>query len=280
MQVTELIGHPELLSRDTLSELRRVVGRCPYYHAARLLLVENLFMLHDPDFEQELRAAALLLPDRSVLFDLVESLNYDIDSPAPQSSPSAPLLHTGDRTYDLIGQYLQTVEPLQPATRRRTVDPLNDYMAVLEQMDDAPVPEGIQEWPDTFIPAADSHRFGSQNNPEPKGSGDLPKDSENCPADTENYSADSTKKSAAGEAFPDPDSEIQADAASDAPVALPEAYFTETLAKVFIKQGSYERAIEILTKINLANPRKNAYFADQIRFLQKLVLNNKHKQQQ
>lgn len=53
--------------------------------------------------------------------------------------------------------------------------------------------------------------------------------------------------------------------------------FTETLAKIYIKQGKYEGAIEIMRKLNADNPKKSCYFADQIRFLEKVVINNKNK---
>ena len=56
-----------------------------------------------------------------------------------------------------------------------------------------------------------------------------------------------------------------------------EGYFTETLAKIYIKQGQYEKAIEIIKRLYLNYPKKNVYFADQLRFLDKLILNNKHK---
>jgi tetratricopeptide (TPR) repeat protein len=56
-----------------------------------------------------------------------------------------------------------------------------------------------------------------------------------------------------------------------------EGYFTETLARIYIKQQRYSKALEIIKKINLKNPKKNIYFADQIRFLEKLIINNKSK---
>jgi hypothetical protein len=56
-----------------------------------------------------------------------------------------------------------------------------------------------------------------------------------------------------------------------------ECYFTETLARIYIKQGRYEKALEIIKRLNLNIPKKNAYFADQIRFLEKLIINNKNK---
>jgi predicted Zn-dependent protease len=52
-------------------------------------------------------------------------------------------------------------------------------------------------------------------------------------------------------------------------------YFTETLAHIYIKQGKYNKAIEIIRRLSLNVPEKNRYFADQIRFLEKLILNER-----
>ena len=56
-----------------------------------------------------------------------------------------------------------------------------------------------------------------------------------------------------------------------------EGYFTETLARIYIKQGRYSKALEIIQRLSLQYPKKNAYFADQIRFLKKLIINNNKK---
>ena len=56
-----------------------------------------------------------------------------------------------------------------------------------------------------------------------------------------------------------------------------ESYFTETLAKIYVKQQRYSKALEIIKKLNLKYPKKNAYLADQIRFLEKLIINTKSK---
>lgn len=53
--------------------------------------------------------------------------------------------------------------------------------------------------------------------------------------------------------------------------------FTETLARILIRQHQYERALEIIQSLYLNFPNKSAYFADQIRYLEKLVKINKTK---
>ena len=39
------------------------------------------------------------------------------------------------------------------------------------------------------------------------------------------------------------------------------------------KNHNYQPALEIIMQLNLNNPEKSIYFADQIRFLRKLILN-------
>jgi hypothetical protein len=56
-------------------------------------------------------------------------------------------------------------------------------------------------------------------------------------------------------------------------IPLEERFFSETLAKIYIKQRKYDKALKIIRKLNLLNPEKNRYFADQIRFLEKLIIN-------
>ena len=70
---------------------------------------------------------------------------------------------------------------------------------------------------------------------------------------------------------------VQEPAVADAGPLEPEespaeaSFFTETLAGIYIKQGKYEKALEIIKRLCLEYPNKNRYFADQIRFLEKII---------
>lgn len=61
------------------------------------------------------------------------------------------------------------------------------------------------------------------------------------------------------------------------PQEVENSSLTESFAKVMIKNRNYSKALEIITNLSLNNPEKSIYFADQIRFLQKLII-NEHKQ--
>ena len=67
--------------------------------------------------------------------------------------------------------------------------------------------------------------------------------------------------------------EADSAALSDAPEEEKEEFFTETLAKIYIKQHKFEKAIEIFKRLSLKYPEKSIYFADQIRFFETLVKN-------
>jgi hypothetical protein len=56
-----------------------------------------------------------------------------------------------------------------------------------------------------------------------------------------------------------------------------EEYFTETLARIYIKQGRYQKAYDIIQRLGQQFPEKNVYFTDQLRFLEKLIINSKNK---
>ena len=52
-----------------------------------------------------------------------------------------------------------------------------------------------------------------------------------------------------------------------------DSMLSESLAKMYIARHKYSQALEIIERLSLKFPEKSIYFADQIRFLQKLVLN-------
>lgn len=250
MEIAELINHPEQLDRETLYELRSMLALYPYFQTARLLMLQNLYLLHDPSFDEELRRAAIYITDRKVIFQMIEAAHYRLHK---QKKESTSVTDTSDsRTLSLIDNFLESLpkeeqqqqEQQKPKRKPTPADAAVDYVAYLLENDEdfqslAETPQLIgQSLIDTFI-ENDKGKIVLNENPTLKPELE--------------HTDKETKK----------DNE--------------EGYFTETLARIYIKQGNYSRALQIIRQLSLDNPKKNAYFADQIRFLEKLIINNNKK---
>ncbi|MDE7388202.1 MAG: hypothetical protein K2M97_02995 [Muribaculaceae bacterium] len=85
------------------------------------------------------------------------------------------------------------------------------------------------------------------------------------------------KSKAVGGQFPsvEPEPEPEPEPITAVPVQKPQAADlslpSEALAQIYIRRGKYERAYEIINQLNLNFPEKSIYFADQLRFLAKLI---------
>ena len=97
------IAHPECLNRDTLYELRLLVRKYPYFDVARLLMLKNLYLLHDIDFGKEMRKAAIYLKSRWPIFELMAG--YGVSNVMEQAPEDIPV----DRTMALIDAFLETL---------------------------------------------------------------------------------------------------------------------------------------------------------------------------
>ena len=246
-RIAELINHPEYLDRDTLYELRSTLALYPYYQTARLLMLQNLYLLHDPSFDEELRRAAIYITDRRVLFDMIEAAHYRVrKSPSSPSSPSSTS-SPSSRTSALIDNFLDSLpkEDSQLKSKRKPTpaDAAVDYVAYLLETEGDEAVKSVPEMKgqaliDSFI-NSDKGRIVLNEGP-----------------------------------LLTPQSEKEDEIPQE---AVGEEYFTETLARIYIKQGRYSKALEIIQRLSLQFPKKNAYFADQIRFLEKLIINNNKK---
>lgn len=280
-EIYELLRHPERLNRTTLDAVRQTVRACPAFHAARLLLLENLYFMALPEsgavdgaksdsaYAHELEAehsrAVLFLPCPDCLDELLEE--------AGQLRRKGQL--AGDRTMSLLNRYFGDV-----VADDADVIPENgaaqDYLTAsgLSDIDSA---EDGPEMKSSKLSATDrmlNAIFG--------GGGDL--SFEMPPL------ADDDNLSYGGIASEKPVSEesdgfhIEGEGERDSEgydandeIKLDENLFTETLAGIYIKQHRYREAIEIIRSLSLTFPNKSSYFADQIRYLEKIVEVNQQK---
>mgnify|MGYP002624031133 CR=1 FL=1 len=245
-RITEYINDTGKGGATAQKQLRQLLERYPYYQAARLLLLRSLYETHDPSFGQELRKASVYVPSRRVLYNLIEGVRL---KPVPESK----VQHVNedsedalDRTYSLIDDFLTTTQDVpqeQPKTRKRPVaDAATDYIAYMLQIEE------------------DSQTPTPQMNGAPYGQPLL----------------DSFLEQGRIVIHDQPDEELETPELGSE-MGLDSQIFTETLARIYIKQGKFDKALEIIRQLSLKYPKKNRYFADQIRYLEKLIVNDNNK---
>ena len=246
------IQHPETLNRDSLYELRTLVARYPYFQSLRLLYLKNLYLLHDINFGAELRKAVLYVADRRTLFYLIEGDRYTLKSRKPSLLSAKDLEEepSVDRTLSLIDAFLSTVP--EEHLPNNELDYAMDYTAYLMKEDEG-----------TETSGTDGASAGETEAPKLRG---------------HELIDGFIRKSETADTLPPKIQELPLDPPeSSSEEEMDDSCFTETLAKIYIKQHRYDKALEIIKKLSLNYPKKNAYFADQIRFLEKLIINAKSK---
>ncbi len=260
-RIIQLFKQPELLDRETLYELRCLLERYPYFAAVRMLYLHNLYLLNDRSFRSELARMAFSLNDRSLLFQEIEGTRYAI---LPDQAKLLP---------EETGKSLQGESPSgQPASSDRTVDLINRFLAQQPDTSFSSLGyDGVAGQSPLLFPEIEGQEAPS------KGHGELGEDSGGHIGESAQPVRDledsGDEKTLSRPSLPDTPPQPSSDG-NETLDGLDESYFTETLAKIYVKQGRYEKALEIIKTISLKNPKKNAYFADQIRFLRKLIINS------
>jgi len=71
-QFIQYLKQPELLDQSSVKELKDLIDDYPYFPVARMLYLRNLRNINSYKFEQELVHHAIFIPDRALLFRLLE----------------------------------------------------------------------------------------------------------------------------------------------------------------------------------------------------------------
>jgi len=235
-ELYQLMADPTMLSEKTLPDLKQIVDEFPYFHAVRMLYLKNLAVVEDLRLQTEIKKMAIYIPDRMKLFGLIEGQSFE---KASQSVEKA-------KSFDVVENFLSksAESGRKPADQSLYFEPASslDYMYWLskesQQPDSTHSTFQHQELIDSFI----------EN------------DHDRLRRISKQFSPNTGEKV---------DEEMKVEKTLDS------SYFTETLAHVYIKQKRYEKALEIIKSLYLKYPEKNVYFADQIRFLEKLIIHTK-----
>ena len=249
-EIYRLMDDPSLLSKDMLLELERIVDITPYFPVIQMLYLKNLRLVNDLRFASELKRRSIFIPDRRKLFIFIEGEKYGMET---QLTDSDETLSTD--TFALIDNYLSSMDSKEEEKKAETSllfqpSVSSDYIywsltqenkGHSEKEEETSVKLKHHDLIDEFLRSDEEGNVGIGLHISVK--------------DENQYVA--------------PPLPEEASSMEDT------GCFTETLAKIYVKQKRYEKALQIIKNLSLKYPEKNVYFADQIRFLEKLIINTK-----
>lgn len=246
-QMLGYMENPALLNDKTLAELREILDEFPYFQTAWLLYTRNLLNEKNFRFENQLKICAIHATDRKVLYHLLN----------PVQTKDASVENASVNIQEVKETLPPEPVPVQPLSQKDSLSNLN-----FDQLESSYLLEGSEAEPDTSLGqlVKDINETAGKCLKERKPESDEqlidrflkehPTISADRSGSVENMDSDQDEEDLSNEN---------------------DEFITETLARIYIKQGLYQKAINAFQKLTLKYPEKSVYFARQIEEVTKLL---------
>lgn len=266
-ELSTILNQPEHIDEQQLMALKSVLNDFPYFQSARALYLKGLKNNESYLYNYELKITAAHTTDRSILFDYITSDDFN------QNDIS--------KTQQQLQEQIINQTPIIAAEEIETFETeTSDFdSAVLD-------PDLFEE--KTTVHAEDNLEIGKPLNFDKKETHSFQEWLQLTNV-TEIDRSENTKKEA-----PKTISHIELidKFISSKPKISPakktvsvknltqdksfnsDELMTETLAKVYLEQKNYKKAIQAYRVLSLKYPEKNSFFADRISDIEKIEINN------
>lgn len=261
------LDHPELLDDRSVSFFEKILSEYPYFQTARLLHLKNLNNQGSFQYDKELKKTAVWITDRSQLFFLLDKRVllpvYEKGATMDETISSVSGNENEPLDFDAFTQITDFPDSVHETPQQEIVE--NDELERL-------IIAGSAQ-SSTFFEVDDTFNLNDFKNTFKKKKSET---NANEPAmEPENrrkklidtFILEQPKivprETPVGEDERKP--VVHSDESAD--------MMTDTLAKIYVKQGFYEKAISAYEKLSLKFPEKNSYFASQIGKIKQIINN-------
>lgn len=282
---TYLINKPDAMNERHNASLEKVIEEFPYFQSARVLRLKHLYNQDSFKYNYALKVAAAFTTDRSVLFDFITSPSFVTVQNGYYEQKLAELLNinvVGSEVIDaitskteIISQTSNSLEQSILSSIKESAQPDQEIIETIQkvaELSEAKLEIGtpldfsinekhsFQEWLQLsrFKLIDRSHSDENQS--------------------LEDF--DKKKKLELIDKFLQTNPKIPP-ISKEEPHPLPQPtiedksyLMTETLARVYLEQKKYSRAIQAYEILILKYPEKSSFFADRISEINKIQQNN------
>jgi len=270
---TYLINKPDAINERQNALLEKIISDFPYFQSARVLRLKYLFKEDSFRYNYALKVAAAHTTDRSILFNFITSDTFKTINKELYQKKTKELLDI-----NVFG----SEEVKQEYTIKEDINPIEKSIlsSIKEASPDAEIEENKLQIgkPLNFSPE-EKHSFEewlqlSRLTPIER------KTETKAEEESLDQDLDKIKKQEIIDKFIETNPKIQP-IVKDAqpfvfqPIIEENSYImTETLAKVYLEQKKYQKAIQAYEILILKYPEKSSFFANQITEIKKIQYNN------
>jgi hypothetical protein len=301
---TYLLQHPsKVLDPTQTRQLEEILADYPYFQAARALHLKGLHNLNSFKYNNALKVTAAYTADRDILFDFITSGDFLQNAIADTISGKTPLKDTEIISEEVVAEPKKESSMIAESDDEPLPRSVRDADAILDpslfsskdpkvDMDIArakkkTVEETLELGKPLQFTKKEKYSFGewlqltTLRTGNKKGSGSKPalqpSKETHLPIDEEARH----KKFELIDRFIATNPKLVADENRKAPDAIKDntkldgnELMTETLAKVYLEQKKFKKAIQAYRILSLKYPEKSGFFADRIKAVEKLQQEN------
>ena len=311
---TNILQHPQNITRQQTEAVKSIINEFPYFQSARALYLKGLKNQSSFKYNQELKTTAAYTADRSILFDFITSEVFiqneisefikqntahlqDIEIDVEDISVNKKVTDD-DRLKQQIKETIGVLDPMLFRPKQKEAPSETEFIGDESEnfeleIEETEIPEPVSTTilnlgkPFDFN-KRETHSFNEWLNLtrlQPIEREESPDEALNETEDTENTSnTEKLKKFELIEEFINKNPKINPSTfipskvnLAEAQMIQPESLMTETLARIYVEQKNYKKAIQSYKILSLKYPEKSGFFADQIKAVEQIQEQNNKK---
>jgi hypothetical protein len=265
---TYLLNKPDAINERHHDSLEKVIEEFPYFQSARVLRLKHLYNQDNFKYNYALKVAAAFTTDRSILFDFITSNTFVTVQNGYYEQKLSELLKINVVESELVETETKkenTIEQSILSSIKKSAQPNEDKTQTNLEIGK---PLGFTTY--------EKHSFHEWL----QLSQFKPIERNNPTINSEIDNSQKSKKNELIDKFLETNPKIPTipkdttTASSDETIDDKSYLMTETLARVYLEQKKYTRAIQAYEILILKYPEKSSFFADQITEINKIQHNN------
>jgi len=285
---TYLLANPQKITSADLSELNALIGKYPYFQSARALQLKGLKNSESSLYNEALKLTAAHTTERDILFEYITSEKF-IQNEISQTilQHDASVEEIKDISENITDQLSLEIDRQLKVERQKAEDILNPelFQRKVESVENLVDKKAKILQPDKPLEFTknDTHSFSewlklTKAKPIERSEGRVDEKNEELQKDDRERKFELIERFIQERPKIIPSEIAQNNSKKEEQANIPkssaqpsDSLMTETLAKVYLQQKNYKKAIQAYKILILKNPEKSGFFADQIRAIEKLI---------